>query len=70
MRLTASRMLLKQREAPLFGDISFARQVLERLASERLLSPTDDTSVLVLDKVGLLESTGRVVCRSMPNLRF
>ena len=67
-RLAAAGMLLEQRESPLFGDISLARQVLERLASKRLLAPTDDTSVLVLDKIGLLESAGRVVCGSVPNL--
>jgi len=61
-------VLVEQPERTLLGLVALARQVLERLAARHHLAAANNPAVLVLDKVALLETTGRVRCRSVPDL--
>ena len=61
-------MLLEQREATLLRLVALARQVLQRLAASGLLPPAYNATVLVLNKVRLLQPTGGVLRRSVKNL--
>ncbi len=61
-------MLVEEAERALLGLVALARQILERLATGRLLPATYNAAVLVLNKVGLREAAGGVLCRSVENL--
>ena len=63
-------MLVEQPERALLGLVALAREVLERLAARKHLATAYNPAVLVLDKVTLLETTGRVRRRSVPDLRL
>jgi len=61
-------VLVEQPERALLGLVALAREVLERLAARHHLAAAHNPAVLVLDEVTLLEATGRVRRRSMPDL--
>ena len=61
-------MLVEEAERALLGLVALARQILERLATSRLLLATYNATVLVLDKIGLREAAGGVLRRSVENL--
>ena len=61
-------MLVEEAECTLLGLVALTRQVLERLAARHHLAAADNAAVLVLDKVRLLETTGRVLRRSVKDL--
>ncbi len=61
-------VLVEEAERALLGLVALARQILERLATGRLLPATYNAAVLVLNKVGLREAAGGVLCRSVENL--
>ena len=61
-------VLVEQPERTLLGLVALARQVLERLAARKHLATAYNPAVLVLNEVTLLETTGRVRRRSVPNL--
>jgi len=63
-------VLVEEVENALLGLVAPARQVLERLAARGLLLAAHNAAVLVLDKVRLLETPGRVHRRSVENLCF
>ena len=63
-------MLVEQPERALLGLVALARKVLERLAARKHLAAAHNPTVLVLNEVTLLETTGRVRRRSMPDLSF
>ena len=61
-------MLVEEAESTLLGLVALAREVLERLAARKHLAAAHNPAMLVLDEVTLLETTGRVRRRSVPNL--
>ena len=61
-------MLVEQPERTLLGLVALTREVLEGLAACGLLAAAYNPAVLVLNKVTLLETTGRVRRRSVPDL--
>jgi len=61
-------VLVEQPERTLLGLVALAREVLERLAAREHLAAAHNPAVLVLDEVTLLETTGRVRRRSVPDL--
>ena len=63
-------ILVEQTERALLRLVALARQILERLATRRLLAAAHNPAVLVLHKVGLLETAGCVLRRSVENLRL
>ena len=68
--LTARRaaVLVEEPERTLLGLVALAREVLECLAARGLLAAAYNPAVLVLNEVTLLETTGRVRRRSVPDL--
>ena len=64
----ASVVLLEEREPPLLGNKSAPGQKFKRLATSRLLAAANNAAVLVLDKIGLGQSTGCVLGRAVKNL--
>jgi len=61
-------VFVEQPERALLGLVALARKVLERLATRHHLAAAHNPTVLVLNEVTLLEATGRVRRRSMPDL--
>lgn len=61
-------ILVKQPESSLLGLVSLACQILQSLTTSGLLAATNNASVLVLDQVGLGQTTGSVLGRSVENL--
>jgi len=61
-------VLVEEAERALLGLVALAREVLERLATRHHLAAAHNPAVLVLNKVALLETTGRVRRRSVPDL--
>jgi len=61
-------VLVEEAEDTLLGLVALARQILERLLALHHLLAAYNATVLVLDKVGLCEATGGVLCRSVENL--
>ena len=63
-------VLVEEAERALLGLVALARQILERLASLYHLAAAHNPTVLVLNEILLLEATGRVLGRSVENLRL
>ena len=63
-------ILVEQAERALLGLVALARQILKRLATRHHLAAAHNATVLVLDEIRLLETTGRVLGRSVENLRL
>jgi len=61
-------VLVEQPERALLGLVALAGEVLESLAARGLLTAAYNPAVLVLNEVTLLETTGRVCRRSVPDL--
>jgi len=66
--LACAAVLVEEAERALLGLVALAREVLERLAAREHLAAAHNPAVLVLDEVTLLETTGCVRRRTMPDL--
>jgi hypothetical protein len=61
-------LLVEERKLALLGRVASGTEVLKRLLASQHLAAAYNATVLVLDKVSLLEATGGVLRRSMENL--
>jgi hypothetical protein len=61
-------VLVEQAEGTLLGLVALAGQVLQGLLAGHHLLTADNTAVLVLDEVGLGQTTGSVLGSTMENL--
>jgi len=68
LSLRRAPVLVEEAEDTLLRLVTLARQILERLASSRLLASANNPAMLVLNEVRLLEAAGRLLRRSMENL--
>ena len=63
-------MLVEEAERTLLGLVALPGKILERLAAGGHLAAADNPAVLVLDQVLLLQTTGGVLRRTVPDLRL
>ena len=61
-------VLVEEAEGALLRLVALARQVLERLATRQHLATAHNTTVLVLNEVILVETTGSLLRRAVENL--
>ena len=61
--------LLEELERALLGDVAHLAETQDGLLARRVLLLADDTSLLRLHQVALLQATGRVLGRAVENLR-
>ncbi len=64
----AHLLTLEELECPLLGHIAELLELLNRLEASSVLALADDATGPCLHKVLLLQTTGGVVCSTMPNL--
>jgi len=63
-------VLVEEAERTLLGLVALPGKILERLAAGGHLAAADNPAVLVLDQVLLLQTTGGVLRRTVPDLRL
>ena len=61
--------LLEELECALLGDVAHLAETHDGLLARRVLLLADDTALLRLHQVALLQATGRVLGRAVENLR-
>jgi hypothetical protein len=61
-------VLVEQTEHTLLGFVAPASQILQSLAAGSLLAPADNTAVLVLNEVGLVEAAGSLLRGTVEHL--
>jgi len=61
-------VLVEQTKHTLLGLVAPAGQILQSLAAGSLLAPADNTAVLVLNEVGLVEAAGSLLGGTVKHL--